>query len=69
MLSMKGNTWCLCRPWQVLRKASLIRAGRVSAIVSVADERESARSEGRLAGASERLFESLPGPAIAISVT
>ena len=32
-------------------------------------ERESARSEVRHAGADERLFESLPGPAIAISAT
>jgi hypothetical protein len=34
-----------------------------------ADERESARSEGCLAGATERLFESLPGLAIMQCVT
>ena len=28
---MIGNTNCLCQPWQVLRKASSIRAGTVSA--------------------------------------
>ena len=47
--------------WQVLRKASPIRAGRVSAeSLKISDERETARSEGRHAGTSERLFESLP---------
>jgi len=49
-----------------LRKASPIRAGMVSRCVggqsppTQRDERESAQSEGRRAGASERLFESLP---------
>jgi len=32
------------------------------------DERESARSEGRHAGADERLFVGLPGLAISINV-
>lgn len=45
---------------QVLRKASVIRAGRVSAKVFWRTSENHRPSEGRHAGTSERLFESLP---------